>query len=161
MNSHQSLAEALEMCKYTENFTSHGARSCSHGNPPPKKTPPDSNERPSSTYSSISGYVLFWNTDPPEPRIKEHNTATSEVTYSCVYQQFTTCNTDTEAPRFTSHVVAFGPRERSRTPEELCNNRWEKKKPKRSREETSARLTHTNDRFTLYGLSRNPAERGS
>lgn len=32
MNSHQSLAEALETCKYTENFTSHGAQ---HRDPEP------------------------------------------------------------------------------------------------------------------------------
>lgn len=52
MNSHQSLAEALEMCKYTENFTSRvggggGTRRWSRGDPPrPPKTHPTATEHP-------------------------------------------------------------------------------------------------------------------
>lgn len=109
MNSHQSLAEALETCKYIENFTSHGARSCSHGNPP--RSPPDPtatrHPRPRTVASPDTCFCFFCfffsgktrlPRHIPKPRVKEHNTATSEVTYSCVYQQFfTTCNRETES----------------------------------------------------------------
>lgn len=117
MNSHQSLAEALEMCKYTENFTSRvggggGDEALKPRWPSPTpENPPDSNRTPSSTYSSISGYS---DKNQPPPRIKEHNTATSEVTYSCVYQQFYHLRQRDrkKAPQFTSRGRHRRPRER-------------------------------------------------
>lgn len=59
MNSHQSLAEALEMCRYAENFSFH----------------------PHQTYSSISeSYAI--KTKNHKPQIKEHNNATRAATRS-------------------------------------------------------------------------------
>lgn len=52
MNSHQSLAEALEMCKYSENFTSRvGGRGGRDAEatvtlPHPRKTHPTATEHP-------------------------------------------------------------------------------------------------------------------
>ncbi|KAM7370370.1 hypothetical protein PAMP_009925 [Pampus punctatissimus] len=143
MNSHQSLAEALETCKYTENFTSHGARSCSHGNPP--RTPPDGNKTSSSTYSSISGYVPR-HIPTPNKRTQHRNIRSHiQLCVPAVYhlQQ----KEKQKAPRFTSHFVVFAGNLEKRNLER--EKRCAIGLKKQSVQETSARFTHTNIRFTL------------
>lgn len=146
MNSHQSLAEALEMCKYTENFTSHGARRCSRRNPP--RTHPTATKDPRPRTVASLGILLKRNSPAlpwhkPRPRIKEHNT-----TYSCVYQQFTTCNRETQSSTVHKSCRSIRPRERSRQKKKCCAMDGEKK---RSVQETSARLTHKQI-YTWYNL---------
>lgn len=155
MNSHQSLAEALETCKYTENFTSHGARSCSRDNPPRKPT-----RQQRKTLFHVQQHLqirlILKNqpgaapTHPPPPRIEEHNTATSEVTYSCVYQQFTTCNRETESSTVHKSCRSIQPRECSK--QEMLCNRWVKKKTKQREPQHSS---HTERQiYTRYNLAK-------
>lgn len=137
MNSNQSLAEALEMCKYTENFTFHGARSCSHSYPSPNPT-----RQQQKTLFHVQQHL--WITDycvelARITPVKEHNTATPEVTYSCVYQQFTTCDRETKAPRLTSSSI----RERSK----------QEQQGKTKCSKTSARFTHKRQIYIKYILA--------
>lgn len=151
MNSHQSLAEALETCKYTENFTSHGARSCSRCNPP--RTHPRATKRdplPRTVESLDTSYSENRSSAAPThlpPRIKQHNTATSEVTYSWVYQQFTTCNKEKESSTVHKSCRSIWPRECSKW-EVLCKRWGEENK------ETSARFTHKRQSYTQYNVEK-------
>lgn len=114
MNSHQSLAEALEMCKYTENFTSHGARWWRRGDPSPN--PPNSNTHthkkdpfPCTVASLDTSYCEKpkSDTNPHQPasRTTQHQKSHTAVTSGSLHPPATERQ---KASRFTSHAAAFG-----------------------------------------------------
>lgn len=138
MNSHQSLAEALEMCKYTENFTSRGGKGAAD-----METLPDpARQRPKTLSPRTVASLDTPSLSHPRPELK-NTTPQHQKSHTCT--AVCTSSLPPLRQRNTKPRRSTRPQERFQAEAVLCS-RW------RETKKTSARFTHKQQIYTPYNL---------